>query len=77
MSSDLYERVCGIVQRVLQIGPFDPAIDLFALGASSLALLQIAELVNQECAVAIDVTEVFDAPDVDSLARLVVARTGA
>ncbi|MGW1059921.1 acyl carrier protein [Micromonospora rubida] len=74
--SDLgpYEQVIGIVRRVLQIDAVDPRADFFDLGASSLALLQIVELVQEECAVSVSVTDIFDAPDVDSFASLVADR---
>ncbi|MEU6073954.1 acyl carrier protein [Micromonospora sp. NPDC047074] len=74
--SDLgpYEQVMGIVRRVLQIESVDPTADFFDLGANSLALLQIVELVQEECAVTVTVTDIFDAPDVDSFATLVADR---
>lgn len=74
MSDDVYGQVLAIVRRVLQCGEVDPGSDFFDLDATSLAILQIVELVNDECAVPISVTDAFDAPDVDSFARLVADR---
>lgn len=74
MTGDVYDQVLEIVRRVLQCGPFDPRADFFDLDASSLQILQIVELVNDECEVSVSVTDTFDAPDVDSFALLVARR---
>lgn len=77
MTGDVYDQVLEIVRRVLQCGPFEPKVDFFDLDASSLQILQIVELVNDECEVPVSVTDTFDAPDVDSFARLVADRRRA
>ena len=78
VDDELYEQVLAIVCRVLQRGSLDPRLDFFDLGASSLAILQIGELLTDECGVSVSVTDIFDAPDVDSFARFVTrARAGA
>jgi hypothetical protein len=50
-------------------------LDFFDLDANSLEILQIVELVNDECGVSVTVTDAFDAPDIDSFARLVVMQS--
>jgi hypothetical protein len=77
MGNDPYEHVLQIVRRVLQVGDFNVMTDFFDLGAGSLAILQITELVSDECDVPVSVTDTFDAPDVDSFARLVAQRRNA
>lgn len=77
MTEDLYERVLDIVGRVLGRGAVDPMADLLDLGASSIDILQIVELVNEECGTVVAVTDPFDAPDIDSFARLVVDKHDA
>ncbi|HZM75637.1 MAG TPA: acyl carrier protein [Candidatus Limnocylindrales bacterium] len=68
---DLHQRVIDIVRRVLRIESIDPAADFFDLGASSMELLQIVELVEAECARSASVIDIFEAADVDSFARIV------
>lgn len=74
MTADVYGQVLDIVGRVLQCEQLDPRADFFDLDASSLQILQIVELVNEECTGPVSITDAFDVPDVDSFARLVVAR---
>ena len=73
MSGELYQRVLEIVRQVVGCGEFDPHDDFYDIGARSLAILQIVELVTSRLGVSISVTDAFDAPDVDSFARLVDA----
>jgi acyl carrier protein len=68
---DLYTQVIDVVGRVLQVQAVNPMADFFDLGADSVAVLQIIELVGDECGVSVSVTDAFDAPDIDSFARLV------
>ena len=77
MDDKLYERVMEIVRQVVGCGEFDARDDFYDIGARSLAILQIVELVVSRCGVPVSVTDAFDAPDVDSFARLVVAHAGS
>jgi acyl carrier protein len=73
MSDDRHAKVLDIVRRVLGVGAIPPGADFFELGASSLAILQIVDLVNEECGVSVGSADTFDSPDIDSFARLVAA----
>lgn len=74
MEDDRYTAVLAIVRRVLRVDAVDVHDDLFDIGASSLAIVQIVDLVRHECGAEISVTDAFDAPDLDSFARLAVER---
>ncbi|MFE4924857.1 phosphopantetheine-binding protein [Streptomyces sp. NPDC056661] len=71
----VYNRVLEIVRRVLRSGDVDPALDFLDNGASSLALVHIVELVRSECGADVWITDALDALDIESFARLVVARS--
>jgi acyl carrier protein len=72
---DLRAATLALVERVLQ-DDCDPTATIFELGGSSLAAIQIVWLVNEELAVAVSLTDLFDAPDIASFAELVRARGG-
>ncbi len=69
-----YTAVLAIVRRVLRVDAVDVHHDFFDLGASSLAIVQIVDLVRHECGSEVSVTDAFDAPDVDTFARLAADR---
>ena len=72
-----YEQVLAIVGRVLRLEVVDPAADFFDLGATSMSLVQIVELVRAELGADIWITDAFDAADVDEFATAVVERAPA
>ncbi|GHJ41636.1 phosphopantetheine-binding protein [Streptomyces sp. TS71-3] len=74
MQDGTYEQVLGIVRRVLRVDALDVRQDFFTLAATSLAVLQIVSLAQQECGVELSVVDAFDAPDIDSFARTVAGR---
>jgi acyl carrier protein len=71
MSDKVYEQVLAVVRRVVRRQSVDPMMDFFDLDANSLDILQIVELVNDECGVSVTVTDAFDASDIDAFAQLV------
>lgn len=75
MDDTRYAAVLAIVRRVLRVDAVDGHDDFFDLGASSLAIVQIVDLVRHECGAEVTVTDAFDAPDLDTFARLAAERS--
>jgi acyl carrier protein len=75
MEDKTYRAVLAIVRRVLRADAVDVHEDFFDLGASSLAIVQIVDLVRHECGAEVSVTDAFDAPDLDTFARLAAERS--
>jgi acyl carrier protein len=67
---DRHDAVLAIIQRVLRTDAIDVHSDFFDLGASSLAIMQIVDLVRHECDAQVSVTDAFDAPDIESFALM-------
>jgi acyl carrier protein len=70
-----YDSIIAVVQRVLRVQDLDVRSDFFDLGASSLAIMQIVDLVRSECDTDVSVTDAFDAPDIESFALTAVGST--
>ncbi|MES4906071.1 MULTISPECIES: acyl carrier protein [unclassified Streptomyces] len=76
MQDSPYECVLDIVRRVLRLDTIDVHKDFFDLAATSLSIMQIVSLVEQECGAPVSIMEAFDAGDIDSFARLAAERCG-
>lgn len=74
MSNPVRDQVFAIVKRVLKRDDVPENVDLFDVGASSLAIIQIVELVRRECDSDVWITDAFDAPDIGAFADLAVGR---
>jgi acyl carrier protein len=73
VSNPIREHVFTIIKRVLQRDDISSNVDFFDLEATSLAIIQIVELVRKECDSEIWITDAFDAADIDAFADHVVA----
>jgi acyl carrier protein len=76
MQDSPYECVLDIVRRVLRVDTLDVRKDFFDLAATSLSIMQIVSLVEQECGASVSIMEAFDACDIDSFARTAAERCG-
>jgi hypothetical protein len=75
-SDAVYHQVLEIVRRVLRVDSLDTGQDFTELGATSLAIIHIASLVEQECGVLVDLLDAIEATDVDAFARTAAQRIG-
>ena len=73
----LEARLLAIIEAVLPDRRVETDDNLFDIGASSLALIQIHERIDQEFPGAIELTELFDHPTVQQLARFLAVRFAA
>jgi len=67
--SPLVARVGRLIARVLEIETIDPAANLFDLGMSSLEMIRIANLLQQELGTRPQIDELYRNPTLDGLAR--------
>ncbi|MBM5811923.1 MAG: AMP-binding protein [Gammaproteobacteria bacterium] len=67
-------RLLAIVEEVLPDRRVAADDNLFDVGASSLALIQIHERIDREFPAAVELTELFEHPTVQQLARLLAGR---
>ncbi|PCG84209.1 hypothetical protein CIB93_20550 [Streptomyces sp. WZ.A104] len=74
MDRTIHAQVLDIVREALRLDDFDPAWDFFDLGADSLTVVRIVELVRDRCGADVWITDAFDAPDVDAFAELAATR---
>lgn len=74
MGQEIQDQVFAIVKRVLRVDDVPPNVDFFDLGAGSLPIIQIVDLVRKECDSDVWITDAFDAPDVASFAALAATR---
>jgi acyl carrier protein len=74
VSTSVRDQVFAIVKRVLTHGEVAENVDFFDLGASSLEIIQIVDLVRKECGSDVWITEAFDAPDIGAFADYAVER---
>ncbi|WP_236792410.1 acyl carrier protein [Amycolatopsis sp. GM8] len=70
MTTSVRNQVLAIVKRVLKREEIPENVDFFDLGASSLAVIQIVELVRKECDSEVWITDAFDAADIAAFAEL-------
>ena len=69
--------VLAVFSSMLSTRPIGPGDNLFEIGVSSLKLIEIHELIDQEFPGQIDLTEIFDHPTVADMARFLAAKAGA
>lgn len=69
--TDVVDGFYEIVARVLQREAVRPRDDYFALGGTSLGVMQILWMVEERFGVRLSPTDFFDAPDLAGLAELV------
>jgi acyl-CoA synthetase (AMP-forming)/AMP-acid ligase II/acyl carrier protein len=76
-ASGLELRLLAIVESVLPDRRVEVDDNLFDIGASSLALIQIHERIDQEFPGVVELTELFEYPTVQQLARFLATRLEA
>ena len=76
-AGSLEARLLAIIEAVLPDRRVEAADNLFDLGASSLALIQIHERIDQEFPGVVELTELFEHPTVQQLARFLATRLAA
>jgi acyl-CoA synthetase (AMP-forming)/AMP-acid ligase II/aryl carrier-like protein len=75
-SNAIEQRLLGICNGVLAPRQISPQDNLFEIGASSLKLIEIHEQVDRDYPDMVDLTELFDHPTVEQLARYLASRLG-
>ena len=69
-ASQLTQRIAELAASVLEIETVDPEADLFALGASSVHMIRIANLLEHEMGLRLRVEDFYHAPNAAALAAL-------
>jgi peptidyl carrier protein len=74
---EVRERVVGIWNEVLGVGPGQEGLTFFELRGQSISAVQLVTRVEEELGVWVDVGELFEDPDVEAFVGGVVARLGS
>ncbi len=76
VESEVYDRIISIVSRVVRVvrvNTVDEGSSFFDLGVSSLALIQIVTLIQEERGIQVDILSAVEAPSVASFVRAAAA----
>ena len=79
MSSDgeVLAGVLRTVGEVLMLDDLQPSSDYFDVGGTSVAAMQIVDLLEGQFGIHLSLTDFFDAPDLQALADLITSRLAA
>ncbi len=75
-TADIAQRVAAIWTDVLGPGSDRPGATFFELNGQSIAAVQIAAAVEEQLGVSLDIGDLFEDPDLETLTRDIVTRVG-
>jgi acyl carrier protein len=75
-TAEITQRVAAIWTDVLGPGSDRPGATFFELNGQSIAAVQIAAAVEEQLGVALDLGDLFEDPDLETLTRNVLALSG-
>ncbi|MCX4388062.1 phosphopantetheine-binding protein [Micromonospora peucetia] len=74
-TADVAQRVAAVWTDVLGPGSDRPGATFFELNGQSIAAVQIAAAVEEQLGVTLDIGDLFEDPDLETLTRDILART--
>ncbi|MER7418434.1 phosphopantetheine-binding protein [Micromonospora peucetia] len=74
-TADVAQRVAAVWTEVLGPGSDRPGATFFELNGQSIAAVQIAAAVEEQLGVTLDIGDLFEDPDLETLTRDILART--
>jgi acyl carrier protein len=75
-TAEITQRVAAIWTDVLGPGSDRPGATFFDLNGQSIAAVQIAAEVEEQLGVALDIGDLFEDPDLETLTRVVLTLSG-
>jgi acyl carrier protein len=75
-TADIAQRVAAIWTGVLGPDSDRPGATFFELNGQSIAAVQIAAAVEEQLGVSLDIGDLFEDPDLETLTRDIVTRVG-
>ena len=75
-TAEIIQRVAAIWTDILGPGSDRPGATFFELNGQSIAAVQIAAAVEEQVGVALDIGDLFEDPDLETLTNVVLARSG-
>lgn len=72
---EVTQRVTAIWTDVLGPGSDRPGATFFELNGQSIAAVQIAAAIEEQLGVTLDIGDLFEDPDLETLTRVVLARS--
>lgn len=75
-TAEITQRVTAIWTDVLGPGSDRPGATFFELDGQSIAAVQIAAAIEEQLGVTLDIGDLFEDPDLETLTRVVLALTG-
>jgi peptidyl carrier protein len=75
-TAEIAQRVTAIWTDVLGPGSDRPGATFFELNGQSIAAVQIAAAVEEQLGVALDIGDLFEDPDLETLTRVVLTMSG-
>jgi peptidyl carrier protein len=75
-TEEITQRVRAIWTDILGPGSDQPGATFFELNGQSIAAVQIAAAVEEQLGVALDIGDLFEDPDLETLTRVVLAMSG-
>lgn len=72
-TAEITERVTAIWTDVLGPGSDRPGATFFELNGQSIAAVQIAAAIEEQLGVTLDIGDLFEDPDLETLTRVVLA----
>jgi acyl carrier protein len=75
-SAEITQRVTAIWTEVLGPGSDRPGATFFELNGQSIAAVQIAAAVEEQLGVTLDIGDLFEDPDLETLTRVILALSG-
>lgn len=74
-TAEIIQRVAAIWTDVLGPGSDEPGATFFELNGQSIAAVQIAAAVEEQLGITLDIGDLFEDPDLETLTRDILART--
>ena len=75
-TAEITQRVTAIWTDVLGPGSDQPGATFFELNGQSIAAVQIAAEVEEQLGITLDIGDLFEDPDLETLTRDILARVG-
>lgn len=75
-TAEITQRVTAIWMDVLGRGSDRPGATFFELNGQSIAAVQIAAAIEEQLGVTLDIGDLFEDPDLETLTRVVLAMSG-
>ncbi|MEY9927530.1 acyl carrier protein [Catenulispora sp. GP43] len=75
-TADVAQRLAAIWTDVLGPGSDRPGATFFELNGQSIAAVRIAAAVEEQLGVTLDIGDLFEDPDLETLTRDILARSG-